>query len=322
MHTGALWARAAGLALGVAIDRVFGDPQRHHPVAWFGTWAAFVERRSYGDSHARGAAHLAVTVAPVLALGLAADAATRRSRAAGVLLTAAATATCLGARSLADEGERMAASLEADLDAARERLPHLCGRDPEGLDAHEIARATVESLAENTADSAVATLVWGSAAGVTGALVHRAVNTLDAMVGHRTARYARFGTASARADDLLDLLPARLTGALACLLAPLVGGSPRSAARVMLRDAPRHPSPNAGWCEAAWAGAVGVRLGGTNVYGGRVEQRAPLGDADAPRPDAADLRRAARLVSAVTWAAATLACGATVLRALTERTPR
>lgn len=322
MHTGALWARAAGLALGLAIDRVLGDPQRHHPVAWFGTWATFVERRTYGDSRARGAAHLAVTVAPVLALGLAADAATRRSRAAGVLLTAAATATCLGARSLADEGERMAAALEADLDAARERLPHLCGRDPEGLDADEIARATVESLAENTADSAVATLVWGSAAGVTGALVHRAVNTLDAMVGHRTPRYARFGTASARADDLLDLLPARLTGALACLLAPLVGGSPRSAARVMLRDAPRHPSPNAGWCEAAWAGAIGVRLGGTNVYSGRAEQRAPLGDADAPRPDAAAVRRAARLVTAVTWAATTLASGATALRALTGRTRR
>lgn len=322
MHTGALWARAAGLALGLAIDRVLGDPQRHHPVAWFGTWATFVERHTYGDSRARGAAHLAVTVAPVLALGLAADAATRRSRAAGVLLTAAATATCLGARSLADEGERMAAALEADLDAARERLPHLCGRDPEGLDADEIARATVESLAENTADSAVATLVWGSAAGVTGALVHRAVNTLDAMVGHRTPRYARFGTASARADDLLDLLPARLTGALACLLAPLVGGSPRSAARVMLRDAPRHPSPNAGWCEAAWAGAIGVRLGGTNVYSGRAEQRAPLGDADAPRPDAAAVRRAARLVTAVTWAATTLASGATALRALTGRTRR
>lgn len=299
-------ARALGLALGVALDAALGDPQRHHPVAWFGSWAAACERRLYADDRAAGALHTAASVAPVLALGLAAERASRGRPLLRTALTATATWAVLGGRTLASEADAMASHLEADdLDAARDRLSHLCGRDPSNLPAHELARATVESVAENSNDAVVASLFWGALLGVPGLLVHRALNTLDAMVGHLSPCYARFGTVPARLDDASAFLSARLTGKLACFLAPVVGGSPRRAIRIMLRDAHDHPSPNGGWCEAAWAGALGVRLGGTNVYFGRVEQRGLLGDG--PGPDAASCRRAATLSRAVTAAAAALA---------------
>lgn len=301
-------SRPLGIALGVMMDALVGDPRRHHPVAWFGSWASWVERRLHRDSRARGSVFTAVAVAPVLVLGVAPEHATRNQAVAHTAVTALATWACLGARSLAREGRVMADRLDADnLVAAREQLPNLCGRSPDGMDADGLARATVESLAENANDAVVSTLFWGALAGVPGMLVHRAVNTLDAMVGHRSDRYARFGTASARLDDVLGWVPARLTGALACLVAPAVGGSAGDARRVMLRDAHDHPSPNGGWCEAAWAGALGVRLGGANTYGDRVEVRGTLGDPDAPRPSASDVRRAATLVTWVTAAALALA---------------
>jgi adenosylcobinamide-phosphate synthase len=203
--------------------------------------------------------------------------------------------------------------LEAgDVEAARERLPHLCGRDPGALGPKELTRATVESIAENTSDAAVAPLLWGAVLGVPGLLGYRAVNTLDAMVGHRSPRYANFGWAAARTDDVANWVPARVTGLLTVACAPLVGGSPREAYRILRRDGGRHPSPNAGRCEAAFAGALGVRLGGVNVYGARVEHRPELGDGRAPEP--ADIRRAVRLSRAVTLASAALAAGAAALR--------
>lgn len=283
-------------------------------MATFGRWAGTLERGLWADDRTRGAAFAGAALLPVLAGGVALERATGRRTLARVLVTAAATWAVLGARTLAAEGRAMARHLEdADLPAARGRLPHLCGRTPDGLDEPDLARATVESLAENTSDAVVASLFWGAVAGVPGLLGHRAVNTLDAMVGHRSARHARFGTASARLDDLAGLAPARLTGVLACALAPVVGGSPLRAARTMLRDHARHPSPNGGWCEAAWAGALGVRLGGRNVYGSRVEVRGTLGEGD--RPDASGVWDAARLVTAVTVAATGLAVAATLARA-------
>lgn len=313
-------SRALGLVLGVAADAVFGDPQRGHPVAVFGTWAASVERQLYADSLARGAAYTAAALAPVLAGGVAAERLTRRHPIAHTLATAAVAWACLGARSLAHEGHVMADRLAAgDLDAARAHLPHLCGRSPDGMSADDLGRATVESLAENANDAVVATLCWGAVMGIPGLVVHRAANTLDAMVGHRNDRYAHFGTASARLDDLLGWASARLTGALASAVAPLAGGDPRRAAATMLRDATDHPSPNGGWCEAAWAGALGVRLGGTNTYGDRVEVRGTLGDADWPRPDGAGVRRAATLVTAVTIAATALAATTAALIARRNR---
>lgn len=306
-------SRALGLVLGVLADQIFGDPRRHHPVAWFGSFAARAEHPLYDDKVAAGAVYTAATVAPVVALGVAAERLTRRRPALHTVTTALATWAVLGARTLTREGGTMADRLESgDLDRARAQLPTLCGRDAAQLDAPELARATVESMAENTADAAVASLWWGALLGIPGLLAHRAVNTLDAMVGHRDERYRRFGTASARLDDALDFVPARLTGGLASALAPVVGGSTRRTWTVMLRDARNHPSPNGGWCEAAWAGALGVQLGGRNVYASRVEERGLLGDG--PRPGAGEVRKAAQLVTVVTGAATVLAAGLALLR--------
>src|SRR5699024_4241610 len=189
--------------------------------------------------------------------------------------TAAATWAVLGGATLAHEARAVEQHLAGgDLTAARAQVTHLVGRDPESMGADDVARATVESVAENTSDAVVAPLLWGAAAGPAGLLGYRAVNTLDAMVGHRSARYERFGWASARVDDAASLVPARLTA----LLAVLLGGRPSAAVRAWRRDARAHPSPNAGPVEAAFAGALGIRLGGVNVYRGAVEDRGALGD--------------------------------------------
>ncbi|MFC9970047.1 cobalamin biosynthesis protein [Spirillospora sp. NPDC127200] len=293
--------RAVGLLLGVALDAVLADPRRGHPVAAFGRAARALERRVYADSRGRGVVFTALLVSGAGALGWAAE---RRARGpvgrAGV--TALATWAVLGGTSLGREGRAMARFLEAgDLDAARGRLSHLCARDPAGLDADALARATTESVAENTSDAAIAPLVWGAVAGVPGLLAYRAVNTLDAMVGYRNPRYENFGWASARLDDLANWIPARVTGLLVVACAP----DGKNAWRVLRRDGASHPSPNAGRCEAAFAGALGVRLGGSNSYGGRVERRPELGDGRSPQ--VADIRRAVRLSAAVTGSAAVVA---------------
>jgi adenosylcobinamide-phosphate synthase len=296
--------RAVGLLLGVALDVVAGDPRRGHPVAAFGRAAGALERRMHADSRARGAVYAGVLVAGAAAGGVAIE------RVAGgrygrVVVTAAATWAVLGGTSLGREGRAMARALhDGDLEAARARLSHLCARNPAGLGPKELARATVESVAENTSDAVVAPLVWGAAAGVPGLLAYRAVNTLDAMVGYRNERYERFGWAAARLDDAANWVPARLTALLTVACAPFAGGAMSRSHAVMRRDGAAHPSPNAGRCEAAFAGALGVRLGGANVYGGRVEQRAELGDG--PPPDVGDIRRAVRLSTAVGLAAASV----------------
>ncbi|WP_026341193.1 cobalamin biosynthesis protein [Actinomadura atramentaria] len=292
--------RAVGLLAGVALDAAFGDPRRGHPVAAFGRAARGLERRVYADARVNGVVFTAVLVGGAAAAGWAAQRAARGD-AATVAVTAAATWAVLGGTSLGREGVIMADRLErGDLDAARARLGHLCARDPAGLGADELARATVESVAENTSDAAIAPLLWGAVAGVPGLLAYRAANTLDAMVGYRDARYANFGWASARFDDLVNWVPARVTGLLTAACAP---GT--DAWRVLRRDGARHPSPNAGRCEAAFAGALGVALGGANVYHGRAEDRPVLGDGPAPR--VRDVRRAVRLSRTVTLAAAVLA---------------
>jgi len=161
-------------------------------------------------------------------------------------------------------------------------------------------------VAENTSDAVAAPLFWGAVAGIPGLLGYRAVNTLDAMVGHRSPRYARFGWAAARLDDLVNWVPARLAGLAAVLAAPLVGGSSSAAWRAVRNDARQHPSPNAGVVEAAFAGALGVRLGGRNVYQGRVEERGVLGDG---RPVAVgDIARTNQLAGMVSASAVCISC--------------
>jgi adenosylcobinamide-phosphate synthase len=303
-------ATGAGLVLGAVADRLLADPRRFHPVAGYGGAVSRWERAVYRPSRMRGAMFAAVAVGTPLAVGLAANRMTRGRPVLRVLAVGLGTWTVLGGTSLGRTGDRMADLLDPPgaLAAARALLPHLCGRDPQALDAVGLLRASTESVAENTSDAVVGALLWGAVAGLPGLLAFRAANTLDAMVGHRTQRYERFGWASARLDDLLGWLPARLTAVLMVGCAPMVGGRPADAWRAWRRDAAAHPSPNAGPCEAAAAGALGVRLGGPTAYRHRVECRPLLGRGHPPGPD--DLRRAVRLSAAVGWATlAALAIG-------------
>ena len=306
---------AAGLAIGYGADLVLGDPRRAHPVAAFGNVALAAERVSYAPSRVRGAAFAGALVA---GSALAGEALARIARRVGLGRGAALAAiswAALGGGSLRREATAIAAHLDAgDLDAARRALPVLAGRDPEALDADGIARAVVESVAENTSDAVVGTLLWGALAGPAGVAGYRAANTLDAMVGHRSPRYAEFGWAPARLDDLLSWPAARAGAGLTVLCAPVAGGSPARAWRTLRRDGAAHPSPNAGRMEAAFAGALDLRLGGPLAYAGRTELRPHLGDGR--RPATADIRRAARLSSTV--GAAALAASV-VLRAVLRR---
>jgi adenosylcobinamide-phosphate synthase len=295
-------SRALGLLLGFAADRVLGDPRRFHPVAGFGQVASRLEARWYDDTRTAGTAYTTVLVGTATAAGLAAERLTRHRPVLHTLVTAAATWTVLGARSLDREAEVMANLLEEkDIPEARERLSHLCARDATYLEADDLARATVESLAENTSDACVAPLLWGGVLGVPGLLGYRAANTLDAMVGYKSTKYLNFGWASARLDDVLNLIPARVCAVLTGLSA----GRLSEARRIQQRDAAKHPSPNAGQVEAAFAGALDLQLGGTNSYGDYEEDRGTLGDG--PTPTVADVRRTAALARRVGLAAAAIA---------------
>ena len=293
-----------GVLLGYLADLVLGDPRAGHPVAGFGAAASALERVTYRDSRTAGAVYVAVLVGAASLVGVAVERQARRCGAFGsVMVTAIATWVALGGTSLTGIGSAMGELLSHDdLDGARRLLPSLCGRDPATLDAAGLARATVESLAENTSDAQVAPLLWATAGGVAGVLGYRAVNTLDAMVGHRSPRYALFGWAAARLDDGANYVAARLTAALAAVCAPLVGGSPLRAVRAWRRDAGRHPSPNAGVVEAAFAGALGVQLGGPTQYHYELQIRPAL--RDGLPPTVADIQRAVRLSRAVQAAAA------------------
>jgi len=299
--------RAAGVLAGYLADIALGDPRRGHPVALFGRAAAGVERLTYRDGRAGGAAHAGLLVGAVAALGvIVGRAADRGGRPGATAATAAATWMTLGGTSLARTGLRMSRLLErGEDDAARALLPSLCGRDPTALDRDGLTRAALESVAENTSDAQVAPLLWAAAGGVPAALAYRAVNTLDSMVGYRSPRYARFGWAAARFDDIVNYAPARVSAALVVVCAPLVGGSAAGAARAWRRDAAAHPSPNAGVVEAAFAGALGVRLGGPTRYRHELQIRPTLGGG--AEPSVADLRRAVALSSVVQAAAALLA---------------
>jgi adenosylcobinamide-phosphate synthase len=304
---------ASGLALGWLADQLLGDPRRWHPVAGFGRLASALEERCYGDSRSRGAAFWTIAVGGALGTGLIAQRMARRHPVLGVVTTAAATWAVLGGRSLARESEAIAAHLiDDDLPAARDRVRNLVSRDPESLDADGVARAALESVAENSSDAVVAPLFWGAVAGIPGLLGYRAVNTLDAMVGYRNERYRNFGWAAAKLDDLANWIPARIAGGLAVAAAPLVGGRPADAVRAVREQSGRHPSPNGGVVEAAFAGALGVTLGGRNSYEGVEEDRGELGFG--PKPTPTDLARANRLAFAVSAGALGVAVLTAALR--------
>ena len=279
--------RLVGAAIGLGLDRAFGEPPtRWHPLVHFGTLMGAIEERLYRDERAAGVGYAGAG----LAIGLI----------AGRLVssTALATALSVGGRSLASSASSVASPLEAgDLEAARARLTALVGRDPRALDEAEVARAVVESLAENTVDAIVAPALFAAVLGARGTLGYRAINTMDAMVGHRSLRYRHFGTAAARLDDVANWVPARVTAALVAMVRPRCA---RAVLRAVRDQAPAHPSPNSGVSEAAFAAALGLTLGGRNVYGDRVEVRPPLGTGRPAR--AGDIEAARRLSRDVTVA--------------------
>jgi adenosylcobinamide-phosphate synthase len=274
--------------VGLLADVLIGEPPRRaHPVAAFGSLMRRVERGLYRDTRRAGAMYAAVGTAVGASSGL-------------ILRRSFATYLAVAARSLWTEAATVQQRLdEGDLDGARARLPALVGRDPSRLGEKEMARAAVESVAENTVDAIVAPALWAATAGGAGALGYRAANTLDAMVGHHSPKYERFGWASARVDDVLNWVPARVTAGLVVAVRPARAPEVWRAVR---DQAPHHPSPNAGVAEAAFAAVLGLRLGGANRYGDRTELRPPLGTGRPP--EAGDIGRAITLSKHVTLALA------------------
>ena len=312
-------------AFGLVADRVLGEPPAAvHPVAAFGRTMTGFERLlrsrtgddpgsgsgsgtpcadSWRDGRPAGAGYAAAGVG----LGWAAGFALGESVPAGIL----ATWLVVAGRALGDEARAIGAHLvDGDLAGARRRLPALVGRDPDRLDAKGVARAVVESVAENTVDAVVAPASWAATFGAAGAGVYRAVNTLDAMVGHRNDRYRRFGWAAARLDDAANWVPARLTALLVAAVRP---GQARDVLDAVVHP-PAHPSPNAGVAEAAFAAALGLRLGGDTVYAGRVDPRPAFGTGRPPEAD--DIDAAVRLSRDVTLAFAALLAAPAVLTTL------
>jgi len=285
------WSRRAlAVAGGLVVDRLVGEPPASvHPVVWLGRLLERAEAVLWRDARLAGVGYGAV--------GLLAGAGA--GALAGVAGDTTATLVCVAlavaGRALDREAAAVHRALAAGrLEEARARLPALVGRDTAELDPAGIARAVVESLAENTVDAVVAPVVWALAAGPVGATLFRAINTMDALVGHRSPRYRRFGWASARLDDLAAWLPARVTAAAVVAVRP---GRWRAIRRAVRDDARWHPSPNAGVAEAAFAAALDLSLGGPLHYGGQEEVRPRLGTG--PTPDVADIGRARRLATEV-----------------------
>jgi adenosylcobinamide-phosphate synthase len=296
------------LLAGLAIDAVFGDmpvlfARVPHPVVLAGRAAAFFERklnrpqRSDRSRRERGIVTVLVLVGAAAGVGWVLHWACRGSI-AGAAVEALAIGILLAQRSLYDHVAAVALALEwGGPPAGREAVRHIVGRDPATLDGHGIARAAIESLAENFSDGVVAPALWYLVAGLPGLIAYKMANTLDSMIGHRSARYRSFGWAAARFDDMLNLVPAPISGLLLAGAALFAGeGMAGRAVAVMLRDGRKHHSPNAGWPEAAMAGGLGIALAGPRHYG-EGEVRDPwLGDGT---PDAmpADILRALRLYS-------------------------
>jgi adenosylcobinamide-phosphate synthase len=272
-----LWS----LCLALLLDGLFSEPSAvwarlPHPVVLMGQGIAALDRcwnsstRSAAQNKAMGALALAILVVSSLATGFLIEALFRRIP-YGFFGIALVASTLLAQRSLyAHILAVRKAFAEGGIEAARTAVARVVGRDVASLDAPAICRAAIESCAENFSDGVVAPAFWFALFGLPGLLVYKIVNTADSMIGHKTERHAAFGWAAARFDDLLNLVPARLAGLLLSLTAPIVGGSMRQAAAIMIRDARLHRSPNAGWPESAAAGALGLALNGPRQYQGEI----------------------------------------------------
>lgn len=279
-HVSRIGARCLGAAVGLLADWVTGEPPNQlHPVAWFGTVMAHVESALWADRRANGVAYMAIGTGLGAVFG----------RLIGS--TAATVTIAVAGRQLRSTADQIGqAARSGDLERARMELPALVGRDPTELDASGIAAAVIESVAENTVDAVIAPVFWAVIAGAPGAAAYRAINTMDAMVGRRNARYRYFGWAAARIDDAANYVPARIFAGL------VAAQSPAQTTRILAtvrRDAPAHPSPNAGVAETAMAAALQCELGGPLRYGSDVEDRPALGSG--PRPSPGDIAAAVRI---------------------------
>ncbi len=300
---------AAAMLLALAIDAVLGWPdwlyrRIGHPVTWIGALISGLEARlNQGSAGRRRIGGVILLCVVLLVVGVAAVLVSMAlpDGWVGVLVMGVLAWPFVAARSLYTHVADVAAPLAAgDVEGARAAVAMIVGRNPETMDAPAIARAGLESLAENASDGVVAPLFWGVLLGLPGIALYKAINTADSMIGYRNERYCDFGWAAARLDDLVNLVPARLTGVL---IAAGATGVRRTAYRSMRRDAGRHRSPNAGWPEAAMAGALGVRLSGPRVYDG-VATDDPWLNPVAGDPRADDILRGLRfyLRAVVLWA--------------------
>jgi adenosylcobinamide-phosphate synthase len=293
------------LALALIIDAVVGDPdflwrQVPHPVAVLGGGVGLLDRllnrTGFADAARRILGCIAVLVIVAVA-GLIGFALQRLFAlwSYGWIGTVLIAAILLAGRSLYDHVAAVAAAFDHGIDAARTAVARIVGRDPASLDEPRICRAAIESLAENFSDGVVAPAFWFALLGLPGLLAYKAINTADSMIGHLTPRHEAFGWASARLDDLVNLPASRLAGSLIALAAPLAGGSVATALRVMLADARKHRSPNAGWPEAAMAAALGVALAGPRRYDGIIVGDPFVNEGGRREATPADIRRALRV---------------------------
>jgi adenosylcobinamide-phosphate synthase len=270
-----------------------------HPVSWIGALLALLDSRlnqpgrSFAVRRAAGAAAVAVLLAVSLAAALALETAFRAVPYLGFALTVVAVAMLIAGGNLDRHVREVASALRAGgLEGGRRGVAKIVGRDPDSLNEAAVCRAAIESLAENASDGVTAPALWFLIGGLPGIVAYKAINTADSMIGHKSERHLAFGWAAARLDDLVNLPASRLTGLIfvaAAALAP--GASARSAWRAYRRDAKLHRSPNAGWPEAAMAGALGLRLAGPRVYGGVLADDPWMGDGRA-EATADDIERA------------------------------
>lgn len=306
---------ALALALAVLLDAWLGEPtwlyrRVDHPVVLIGRLAGLLERRLLDPSASArrqrlaGLLLLVLTVGVSLSVGLLVTAACARLS-GGWVLEGVLLSSLIAWRSLRDHVGDVAAGLRRGLAEGRRQIAKIVGRDPDTLDEPAVARAAIESLAENLSDGVVAPLLFAAIGGLPAALAYKAVNTLDSMVGHKSQRYRHFGWASARADDLLNLVPARVTGLALVAGAGLAGLDRRGAWRALRHDARHHRSPNAGWPEAATAGALGLRLAGPRIYGGLRVEDAWMGDGRI-EADPTHIDRALDLARCAYWRLAVL----------------
>lgn len=302
---------AAALLVGYVLDLILGDPEGWpHPVVWIGRFISWLEGklRARGGNLRRSA--LLLTAATVLlsmfltaAVLLALSMAHEFARFAGMC---AAAWWSLSAKCLAREGEKVRRALGISLQKGREQVARIVGRDTASLSEEEVVCAAVETIAENATDGVIAPMFWFLLGGPVLAMGFKAVSTLDSMVGYLDERYRDIGWSSAKLDDLLNFIPARICGLLLCLSAFFCGLDGRNALRIMRRDHANHLSPNCAWSEGAAAGALHIRLGGTHRYFGKIVEKPSIGDAGRP-PQREDIRRANRLLYASSLLMALLA---------------